>query len=205
MTAHIYFESMDMTGELWIDIYGYEGRYQISNLGRIKLLAHTRKRNGGIVNVKGKIMKQSITNGGYMKIVLFRNNKKVNLYTHRLVAIHFLENRENKREVNHLDANKKNNNVLNLEWSTTKENSAHAWKNGLIKKVTGMDSLLYGKRGAKSPLSKKVKQITPFGEIIKWDSITEASNKIGVSISSLSGCLKGRQKTSAGCRWEYSN
>lgn len=108
--------------EIWKDIVGYEGLYQVSNLGRVKSLdridasGHRRK---------GKILKPRINHDGYVQINLHKNSIRKTVSVHRIVAIAFIPNTENKREVNHVDENKANNHVSNLQWCSPKENVNH--------------------------------------------------------------------------------
>jgi len=117
--------------EIWKDIEGWEDKYQVSNLGRIKSLARRFKRGDGLtVNVEEKILKTMITKDGYerAKLNLMGGSKKYSV--HRLVANAFIPNLENKPQVNHIDGNKLNNKVENLEWCTAKENVNHITKLG---------------------------------------------------------------------------
>lgn len=116
--------------ELWKDIAGYEGKYQISNLGRVRSLLNSR----GNKREQPKILKTSIDRWGYLVLALCKNSTGKMFKVHRLVAQAFLLNPENKPEVNHKDGNKLNNTALNLEWVTPKENIRHAFKTGLRKK-----------------------------------------------------------------------
>lgn len=108
-----------MAVEIWKEVIGYEGLYQVSNFGRIK------KRN--------HIFKQYKDRVGYLNVVLTKNQIRKTKKVHRLVAEAFIENKENLPIINHKDGNKKNNSIDNLEWVTYKENSIHAVKTGLIK------------------------------------------------------------------------
>lgn len=104
--------------EEWRDIDGFEGRYKVSNLGRIK-------------NYKGLIMKFQINHGGYERLTLRHDDHKDYDFTvHRVVAKAFIPNPENKPQINHIDGNRCNNNVENLEWCTHSENMLHAFKLG---------------------------------------------------------------------------
>lgn len=105
--------------EIWKDIEGYEGLYQVSNFGRIKSLIHYDVENG--YKKKEHIINEWI-NRGYMSVSLSKNKKHKNFYIHRLVAIAFIENKNNKPFINHIDYNPLNNHVNNLEWCTQKEN-----------------------------------------------------------------------------------
>ncbi len=119
--------------EIWKDVIGYEGQYLISNFGRVKTLP--RKVKTGIAyfrTIPEKIHKPCDNGKGY-KYVCFRINggKKNHKYIHRLVAESFLENPTNYTEVNHIDGNKENNSIQNLEWCNRSENALHAYSKGL--------------------------------------------------------------------------
>lgn len=117
--------------EIWKDIIGYEGLYQVSNFGRVKSLDRmTNGPNGCLIPKPGKIIKQRPTKWGYMKVKLSKKSVFKHPTVHRLVAIHFIPNPENKPQVNHIDCDRKNNNLINLEWCTPKENQKHALENG---------------------------------------------------------------------------
>lgn len=105
-----------MNNELWLDISGYENLYQVSNHGRIKSLNY--RRTG-----KEQILKQATNKDGYKFVSLRKNGKGKTFTVHRLVAKAFIPIIENKVEINHIDCNKTNNCVSNLEWCTHKENT----------------------------------------------------------------------------------
>lgn len=110
--------------EIWKDIAGYEGLYQISNYGNIR-------------NSKGRLLKYYENHKGYYKVGLNKNGKNSKFRVHRLVAQMFIPNPHEYPQVNHIDGNKQNNNVTNLEWCTNTENQIHAVKmrKGIIEKI----------------------------------------------------------------------
>lgn len=122
--------------EIWKDIQGYEGLYQVSNLGRVKRNYRENIDSKGRKRIFNEsIIKPNIDKGGYFYVNLYKNGKKEIQKNHRLVCNTFIANPENKPQVNHIDGNKENNNVNNLEWVTIQENIQHAYKNNLIKSL----------------------------------------------------------------------
>jgi hypothetical protein len=114
-----------MKNETWKNIYGYTGRYKISNLGRVKSLKRKTKFGNRIKVIPEKILKIQYGATGYPIIQLGISNTKI---IHRLVAMAFISNKKRRKEVNHIDGNKKNNCVENLEWVTPMQNTIHYWK-----------------------------------------------------------------------------
>lgn len=106
--------------EMWLDIKDYEGHYQVSNTGKVRSLKTNR------------ILKPRVSGQyKYFSVSLCKNGKPKDFYIHRLVASHYIDNPENKYSVNHIDGNKMNNNVSNLEWATGTEQNNHAFRLGL--------------------------------------------------------------------------
>ena len=182
--------------EEWRNIEGYEGKYQVSNLGRVRSFIKTKS---------GKILSLTPDKNGYLACHLYKNGKRKCEKVHRLVAQEFIPNPNNLPQVNHKDEVKTNNNSDNLEWCTNEYNHNYGTINKRISrsnkgKHTGEKSYLYGKKGKEHPTSKKIRCITT-GE--KFESISEASNKYKINVSSITGCCKGRLKTAGKMRWEY--
>lgn len=202
--------------ERWKAIKGFEGLYEVSDLGNIKSLNY----NHTIGNVK--LLKPVKNKGDYFQVTLYKDKIQFIKKIHRLVAQAFIPNPENKPQVNHIDGNKQNNTVSNLEWTTSQENVIHSWENGLSvmteetkRKLSElhrgkhhteeskkkMSESRKGKRtGKDSPFAKKVICITT-GEI--FDCIKDAERKYNVDSSSIVRCCKGTQKSSKGFKWEY--
>lgn len=120
-----------MQAELWKPIKGYEGLYQVSSKGRIRSLKRTKKNKwGGIIQVKERVLANGISGQGYINVLLYNNGNRRTYKAHRLVAEAFISNPDNKPHVNHIDGNKENNSIENLEWCTIKENNIHAYSSG---------------------------------------------------------------------------
>ena len=124
--------------EIWKDIKDFEGLYQISNLGRIKSLLDNKGKKREIIRKPRK------AKNGYLYLNLWNNGKYKTVKIHRLVAEYFIDNVNELPVVNHIDGNKLNNSANNLEWCTYKQNTIHAYKNGLLKSTN-----FFKKRGRK--------------------------------------------------------
>ena len=171
--------------ELWKDIKGYEGLYQVSNLGRVKSLNKNKVGRYSTYLKKGKILSCNYNHNRYGKITLYKNGKHKEKRVHRLVAEAFIPNPDNKPQVNHIDNNSKNNKVENLEWVTVKENVQHAYKIGATK-------------------TSKIRQYNLSGKVVKeWNSQKEASLKTKINKNSICECCKGKRKTAGGYIWKY--
>jgi hypothetical protein len=118
--------------EEWRDIKGYEGHYQVSNIGRIKSIARiVESRKGVFLNKKERILIPFKNQDGYLKYKLSKNGVEKSFASHRLVAAEFIDNPFYKPQVNHINGIKDDNWVGNLEWVTSSENVVHSLKNNL--------------------------------------------------------------------------
>jgi len=174
--------------ELWADIIGeLEGHYMVSNFGNVKsvrkMVGH---RFGGFAIKQSKIRKQSTDKRGYKYITLSVSGKNKTYSVHRLVAITFIENPMNKKEVNHKDGNPSNNKIINLEWATPKENSLHAHITGLCDEMHKINSITCIKRNSKIVLN--------LNSGIFYDSAKEAAMCHGIKHSTLKSRLNGNNK-----------
>jgi len=177
--------------EVWKDVKGFEDYYQISNLGRLK-------RKIGVQAKKERILKQIDNGNGYKCVCLSKNGKILRMYVHRLVAINFLENKDNKEEVNHIDGVRSNNVLTNLEWVTRSENHYHRYK---VLKQRGVN---YGKTGEKNWKSKPVKKLDLNNNVLKiYPGVMEAMRQTGINESSIRSCIYGKSKTAGGYKWQY--
>ena len=168
-----------MMVEIWKDIKGYEGLYQVSNIGRVRSL----KRN----NTDGKILKQCINKDGYLRVDLSKNNIKSTKRVHRLVAETFIDNAKNLPVINHKDENKTNNKVTNLEFCTHQYNSTY-------KKINIRKGLAQ---------RKPIVQLKNNIQIKIWDSATSASKELRISRGNIVSVLKGKRKRAGNFEWKY--
>ena len=180
--------------EIWEDIPNYEGLYQASNLGRIRSV--DRYKEVIIKNQYGEykrtkffksyVLKQQ-TYMGYKCVQLHINGKYKWEKVHRLVAKAFVPNPENKPQVNHIDGNKSNNCVENLEWCNQSYNTKHAYKNNLIKHY-----------------KIEINQYDLEGNYIKtWESAKEIEKKLKIKNSQICRCCKNENLTAGGYHWKY--
>ena len=126
--------------EIWKPIAGYEGYYEVSNLGRVKSVdRYACRSDGKKVFCRGRIMKLGKNRGNYTQLALCKDGVMKTHPVHRLVAKTFIPNPNNLPAINHIDGNKDNNSVSNLEWCDTKHNNIHAFKTGLKKSRKGVE------------------------------------------------------------------
>ena len=121
-----------------------------------------------------------------------------------MVAEHFISNPENKPQVNHKDGNKQNNYIDNLEWVTEKENIQHTYRTNLMNQ-SGENNAMYGRLGADNPNSIPIIQLNKYTnqKIKEYDSMASAGRELGVNVSKICECCKGRRLSAYGYKWEY--
>lgn len=183
--------------EIWKDIPGYDGLYQVSTLGRVRSVSHETywiDKNGHkrAYIKKGRMLKINVDNRGkgYQRVRLHQTKIDVNCSpcVHRLVAITFIPNPEKKPQVNHIDGDTRNNNVNNLEWATSSENNLHKFK------VLGQHIH-----------NEKNVLCTETGE--RFCSTAEAGRQKGINCMHIAGCCRGDygRHTAGGYHWRYVN
>ena len=163
--------------ETFVKIDGFEN-YEVSNLGKVR-------------NMKsGRVLKPRLHKNGYLMHGLYENNKQKQLYLHRIIATAFMDNPEAKPQVNHIDENKLNNDLSNLEWCTEKENIIHGTRT----------------KRASEKLSQKVIQLDLNDNILSvFKSMRKAERETGVSRSSIGRCCNGERKSAGGFKWRKEN
>ena len=171
---------------MWKDIQGYEGAYQVDE-------------NGNVYSIRKKKMLKAWKNRfGYLKVSLWKDNRGKQFAVHRLVAQAFIPNPENKPQVNHIDCDRTNNNVDNLEWVTNQEN--HDWSVKLGRRVMRENwrSKIIATRQRKPVEGTNIET----GEVIRFDGIRAVSSA-GYDSKSVTNCCKGRKKSYRGFTWRY--
>ena len=175
--------------EEWRDIEGYEGLYQVSNLGRVKSLSYNH-------SGKEKIRKLRTNTKGYLDVILYKDNKGKHYRVNRLVALAFVFNDdpEHKTQVNHINEIKTDNRACNLNWMSLKEN---------INYGTGVERRNQKQKNDPTK-SKPVKQLSLDGTLVAiWPSAMEAERKNGFAHNNIWTCCNGKYKTAYGYKWEY--
>lgn len=168
--------------EIWKDVAGWEGLYQVSTYGRVKSLKYGKER----------ILKHSKNSSGYLTVGLSIESKTFSKVVHRLVAIAFVPNPDNKCDVNHIDEDKTNNNVNNLNWMTRSENVNWGTSRKRAVNTFHMNRLY----------KDKIKVIYPSGEIEIFNSAADVSRAFGVPKGNISRVLSGKRKRVRGLRIE---
>lgn len=179
--------------EIWKDIPGYEGLYQASNLGKIKSMPRK-----GTHSQEEYILKEKKRRKGYHEIALTKECKTKHYFVHRLIAMTFIPNPLNLPQIDHIDDNKSNNCVNNLQWITNADNMAKAWRTGArtIEKTY--------KRGKDNKISKSVMQYDLEGNFIKqWYCIKDIERELKFHSGNICCCCRHKRPTAYGFKWEY--
>lgn len=173
-----------MGNEIWKDIEGYEGRYQISSFGNVMSLNY--RKTG-----KAKMLTPKINSKGYKWIELSDGKKTKPLLIHRLVAMAFISNPNNYPEVNHKDENPLNCKVANLEWCTHLYNVRYS----------------FNKHGDRRRITKQhINQYTLDGTLINtWEGYVVLKRKFNYNGTSIKECCEGKRKTAYGYKWEFAD
>lgn len=185
--------------EEWKTIPIYNNAYMASSFGRIKSVTRTiHKSNGVYFSRQGQIFTQSFDKRGYLRVGLSEDGEQHTNMVHRMVSLAFHPNPENKRTVNHKIPIKTKNIVNNLEWSTDKENKAHAMENGLA-------VIHHHGFGKEHPCSKPIYQLNLDGSLVKEWSCCEETKRSGYNECCVRNVLKGRQWQYKGFFWRYAS
>lgn len=186
--------------EIWKDIKGFEGLYQISNYGRVKSLKREVRCGKSTRIIKEKIKIIGNHNMGYQVVNLFKESKCYPHLLHSLIAAYFIPNPNNYPEVNHKNGIKTDNRIDNLEWVTYSMNIKHAYDTGLREKKSPSQ----GKLGAKNHLSKPIAQYDLTDNLIKkWSCSKEVWRETGLNHHVVRSCANGVVKTAYGFKWKF--
>lgn len=182
--------------EVWKDIPGHEGFYQASTFGRIRSMNHVYIRKNGVKRShKGRIIKTHHYPNGYQFACLVKNGKHIQISVHRLILITF-KGEKKGYEVNHIDEDKDNNHLDNLEWVTHKYNCRYGTRNIRCKEhsdFSGERNPMFGRKGCLNPRSIKVYAISQRGEKT-FSSIKEAADFFGMNAGYVGRIAGGRYK-----------
>lgn len=173
-----------MENEIWKDAPGFPG-YQVSNAGRVKSF-----RSGGC------ILKQCNDGCGYPKVRLWGNGKGITMHVHKIVALAFISNPENRPEIDHINAIRSDNRVENLRWVTRKENTNNPVSITHYKKMTNIYAVNARKR-------KPVVRLLSNKVVAEYDSIRGAARSTGIAHQRIISVLRGNTLTAGGFGWEY--
>ena len=186
--------------EVWKDIKGYEGFYQVSNLGRVRSFY----RMSGKANIfhKGRVVKPILGSVGYFVVSLYKHGACKQMHVHRLVAEAFCEKPNGCNIVDHINTDVKDNRASNLRWTTIKGNVNNPLS--VERRLSTLRGMLCGRFGAKHPKSKAVLQLNMDGTLVrKWLCASDAVRECGFDSGSITRCCKGINSHHKGYRWEY--
>lgn len=194
-------DELCLDGEEWRDIAGFENYYQVSNRGRVRSLDRVIKDGNRNRHIKGKVLPQNHKNSLYHLVNLFKDGKQTTKATHRLVAEAFIPNPDNLPVVDHIDANKYNNDVRNLRWTTYRGNTLYAIEAGVLDVEANKRFL------QENNLWEKAVKVTRHPVIrndgVVFESVSAAAKAIGCSRSSVVRVIQGVMSNIYGYTFEY--
>lgn len=186
--------------EEWRTVKGFEGYYEVSNLGRIRAVKRTvHYANGHYQTFKEHLMSLSVSQSGYYRIELSKNNIRKKFFVHDLVAKAFLKQQDsNHTLVHHKNYNKLDERASNLMWVTPSFNVKHGYDYEGVKKTA------LGKTGKNNKNSMPIIQMSLDGKIVnEFESIIDERRKLGFTTKGIIDCLKGRRNSFMGFKWAY--
>jgi len=178
----------NLPNEIWKPVKNYESRYSVSSLGRIKGENRIVKNKQGYAKIKERVKLGLKTPLGYIRQKLSMNNKCKSIFSHRLVAEAFIDNNDYTLDINHIDGDKTNNNVNNLEWCTRSENIIHAIKTGLKVYPTGKNH-------------HNSRLVLNLETGVFYDSAVEASESTNFPYGSIKEMIPNRTKNKTSLRY----
>lgn len=174
---------------VWKEIPGYEGLYEVNNMGEVRSIEHYVNAGNGCKRiVKPTVRPQRIMGHGYKTVSLCVDNKSCSKLVHRLVALAFIDNPDNLPQVNHIDGNKENNCVSNLEWVSDDNNKEHS---------------SVAKGGTQRPKRKVIIEELSTGNTLMFDGLREAERHLSLDHKSCQNVIKGRQHHTKGYKVAY--
>lgn len=196
------------TDEMWKPVVGYEGLYEVSNLGNVRSLdRYVRGKHEGFQSfIQGKQLKPILSCYGYLRVNLCNSNGRKAKFVHQLVCLAFLENPNNYGQINHKDENPTNNNLENLEWCDAKYNANYGTKSERISLALTGKKKNFSEEGLRRIKLKNSKPIIGInmstGEETNFSSIL-STKQSGFCPHGVSGCLSGKRETYKGYSWRY--
>ena len=191
--------------EIWKDIKGYEGLYQVSNLGNVRSLDRYKKNNKGKYLQRGVVLKKNHDKDGYSIVGLYKSGNSCTKKVHRLVAQAFIPNPKNKPTVNHKNGIRDDDKLSNLEWATMSENQLHAFR------VLKRKPVIPNKEQIEKSLKSKYKKVIQYEmqiiikETARYGSIKEAEKTTGINCTSISRCCRKKQEKTGKYLWRFEN
>lgn len=188
--------------EIWKDVNGYEGMYQVSSFGNVRSIDREVPFRGGMRFIKGSPLTKWVNGDGYERVSFCVKGKNKHFLVSRLVAEAFIPNPNQKEEVNHLDYNPKNNTVSNLEWCTRSENWEYSRENIMAVLTNPRDYDAKKGKGGGRRCKPVIGTNVETGQKIELDSAKQGKD-FGFDPPAITNCLKGNYKQTKGYTWKY--